>query len=202
MSSDKVSKSINDRYKRLSEENEMIKNQEESPNTANMSEHEITPTKQEIPVATTENILTYDSIMVFLNKYKFWIIVIFILFVLLIIGITAYSHKDIDITLSDTKVSKTVVMSNINKILPKKIESKIMTSPAQSNLNLSPEIKPQLQPVALSPQLNQLLQPATSMPHTQPTNSIPVTLPPQLSQLALEMTNSKPTSPISTIPMK
>ena len=166
MSYDKTSKSINDRYKRLSEENEVIKNQEESSNTTNMSEHE---TIQPEIISPTISESKYGYIFKFLDKYKFWITVIFILIILTVIGIKAYSHKNstlniIEKTLADKKMnmSKTSVIENINKILPKKMETPVITSSPQLP-NMSQQIthnpittQPPVNTQVIKPSINQI----------------------------------------------
>lgn len=88
----------------VQEENKIIKNQEESASTINMSEtksetrseveHEIGNKVPSESITIQESTQKPSLIMQFWNQYKFWIIVTFILLVFLFIGILFYMCRE------------------------------------------------------------------------------------------------------------
>ena len=71
----------------------IIKNQEELASTINMSEHE-TININKSPIGSELPIKKQNLIMDFWDKYKFWIIVCFIMLLLIFIGVVAYMYRE------------------------------------------------------------------------------------------------------------
>ena len=101
------------------EEINIVKNQEESANTITMSEHEMS-TPNSLNEITSESTATDEQspILNFWNKYKFWIILSFILLLLIFIGILYFVNKE-------KKPIEAIEVINVNAETPSPTNSKI-----------------------------------------------------------------------------
>jgi len=211
------------------EEVVIIQNQEELASTINMSEHEAININ-ESSIGTVLPIKKQNLIMDFWDKYKFWIIVCFIMLLLIFIGVVAYMYREkkpanaietINVnaeTVSSTKMSmnsdmkktffpKNKSITTTSSDLPfKSTISKLFTpkSPSSSSFELSALSKSLPSPVQLKPSVSII---PTTVPVTQPivSNIQPIVpnVQPIVPNVQPIVPNVQPTVPVmqSTMPI-
>jgi hypothetical protein len=161
----------------------LIKNQEETSSTLELSEHNLTEeNKKNIQEEQQSN--SIKPIKSFWNRYKFWIIIIIIISFLMILGIYIYTNTTS--TINNVKPGIMPSKTNINvKSIFKKIGTETQTSdlPSLSGTITSPQIKPkQLPSITTKPltlqQIN--VKPSPQSLKVTPPPSLKVTPPPSL----------------------
>jgi len=192
MNYSQVSENIKKRYKRLSGEEasqtasnaptvgeiNLVKNQEESASTLQMSEHEM-PVVQKVEKMTlleekTEQILEESPIKKFWNKYKLWIIGGLILLLIIFIGVYIYSNS------GKTPNAPVTPASTI------KVD---VASPSPTNLSPGPNIK-------------NIFLPAKSTAEIKTSSDMPSVLPTTSSSAAVSPSPVEVVAPVVSPPVK